>query len=196
MKRTRKLFLAAILLISVSAAAQAQAQFSLGLKGGLNFANLDVSDIPGTYKNRTGYHLGAFSLIKFGKVGIQPEIIYSEQGSKVKDPNFGSLESNFSYVNVPIILKLYTVAGINLQVGPQFGFLTSAKFGDESIKDELKGSDFSVALGAGWDLPLGLSIDARYNLGISDVSDDAASQIKNQVWQVSVGYKLFKLGGK
>jgi Outer membrane protein beta-barrel domain len=194
MKRTRNLFLTAILLITVSASAVAQAQFSLGLKGGLNFANLDVSDIPGTYQNRTGYHLGGFGLLKLGKIGIQPEIIYSEQGSKVKNPNFGSFQSNFSYVNIPIILKLYTVAGINLQAGPQFGFLTGAKVDGENVKDQLKESDFSVGLGVGWDLPLGLSIDARYNLGISDVSDDAANQIKNQVWQVSVGYKLFKFG--
>ncbi|MBL7857499.1 MAG: PorT family protein [Cyclobacteriaceae bacterium] len=181
-------------LVAISSGAFAQAQFSLGLKGGLNFANLDVSNLEGTYNNRTGYHLGAFALFKFTKIGIQPEIIFSEQGSKVKDPNLGSVESNFSYVNVPIILKLYTVAGINLQVGPQFGFLTSAEFDDNNIKDQLKNSDTSLALGAGWDLPFGLSIDARYNLGLKNVSDDSAYDIKNQVWQVSVGYKLIKIG--
>lgn len=172
----------------------AQAQVSVGIKGGLNFANLDVSDIAGTYDNRTGYHLGAFTQFKFEKFAIQPEIIYSEQGSEVKDPNLGNFESNFSYVNIPIILKLYTIGGLNLQAGPQFGFLTSAKWGDESIKDELKGSDFSVGLGVGWDAPFGLSLDARYNLGISDVSDVAAAQIKNQVWQISAGFKILKFG--
>ncbi|MFO7257145.1 MAG: porin family protein [Bacteroidota bacterium] len=194
MKTTRNIFLAAILLMAASASAVAQAQFSVGLKGGLNFANLDVSDIPGTYDNRTGYHLGAFALLKFAKFGIQPEIIYSEQGSKVKTPNLSNFESNFSYVNIPIIMKLYTIGGLNLQVGPQFGFLTSAEWGDESIKDELKKSDFSVGLGVGWDAPFGLSLDARYNLGISDVSDVAEAQIKNQVWQISAGFKIFKFG--
>lgn len=192
MKTTRNIFLTAVLLIAASAAAQAQ--FSVGLKGGLNFANLDVTDIAGTYDNRTGYHLGAFTQFKFTKFAIQPEIIYSEQGSKVKDPNLGSLESNFSYVNIPIILKLYTIGGLNLQAGPQFGFLTSAEWGDQSVKDELKNSDFSVGLGVGWDTPFGLILDARYNLGISDVSDVAAAQIKNQVWQVSVGFKILDFG--
>lgn len=178
----------------ICGSAFSQAQFSLGLKGGLNFANLDVSDIGGTYDNRTGYHLGAFGLFKFAKFGIQPEIIYSEQGSKVKDPNLGDFESNFSYVNIPIILKLYTIAGLNLQVGPQFGFLTSAEVDGDNIKDELKGSDFSVGLGVGWDAPFGLSLDARYNLGVSDVSDQAAAEIKNQVWQISAGFKILKFG--
>jgi hypothetical protein len=89
-------------------------------------------------------------------------------------------------------MKLYTIGGLNLQVGPQFGFLTSAERGDESIK--LKKSDFSVGLGVGWDAPFGLSLDARYNLGISDVSDVAEAQIKNQVWQISAGFKIFKFG--
>jgi hypothetical protein len=183
--------LGAALLMMVSVQSFGQAQFALGLKGGLNFANINT-DLDGTYKSRTGYHLGAFALIKLTKIGIQPEIIFSQQGSKVKDPTFGDVESNFSYVNVPVILKLYTIAGINLQVGPQFGFLTSAEVDDQDIKDELKGSDISIALGAGWDLPFGLSIDGRYNWGVTNVSE--SGDIKNQVWQVSVGYKLIKLG--
>jgi len=171
-----------------------QAQVAVGLKGGLNFANLDVQGF--STKNRTGYHLGAFTLFKFTKIGIQPEIIFSQQGSKVKDPSFGSVESNFSYVNIPVLFKLYTVLGLNFQAGPQFGFLTSAEIDNDNIKDELKGSDLSLALGAGWDLPFGLTIDARYNLGLSDVNDDLpnADEIKNQVFQISVGYKLFKFG--
>jgi len=170
-------------------------EVAIGLKGGLNFANLDVSDLEGTYNNRTGYHLGAFTLFKFGNIGIQPEIVFSEQGSKVKSPS-GSFESNFSYFNVPVILKLYTVAGINLQAGPQFGFLTTAEVDGNDYKDELKNSDFGLALGAGWDLPFGLTIDARYNLGLKNVSDESTYDIKNQVWQVSLGYKIIKLGGK
>ena len=193
MKSSKSIFLLCAALV-VSGSAFSQAQFSVGLKGGLNFANLDVSSLQGTYESRTGYHLGAFSLIKFAKFGIQPEIIYSEQGAKVKSPNTSSLESNFSYVNIPIILKLYTIGGLNLQVGPQFGFLTSAEVDGDNVKDQLKSSDFSVGLGVGWDAPFGLSLDARYNLGVSDVSDMAAAEIKNQVWQISAGFKLFKLG--
>lgn len=188
MKTTRNYFLTAILLMAASAVAQAQ--FSVGIKGGLNFSNLDVSDIAGTYDSRTGYHLGAFAQFKFTRFAIQPEFIYSEQGAKVKDPNLGNFESNFTYLNIPIMLKLYLGGGLNLQAGPQFGFLTSAKRGGSNVKDQLKNSDFSAGLGVGWDSPFGLSLDARYNLGISDVSDEAAAEIKNQVWQISAGFKI------
>ncbi|MGE0589528.1 MAG: outer membrane beta-barrel protein, partial [Cyclobacteriaceae bacterium] len=61
--------------------ANAQAQFAIGVKGGLNFSKLDVSQGASNIDNRSGFHGGAFGLIKFSKIGIQPEIIFSKQGS-------------------------------------------------------------------------------------------------------------------
>jgi hypothetical protein len=183
--------------------ANSQVQFALGVKAGPNFANLDANSSVGeNYKNRTGFHGGAFALIKLTKIGIQPELLFSQQGSKVTFDS-GDGEANFDYINIPIILKLYTVAGINLQVGPQFGFLSGGEFKStidgitsvQKAKDFYKGSDFSAALGLGWDLPFGLTIDARYNLGLSKINDGQNSnESKNQVIQVSVGYKLIKIG--
>jgi hypothetical protein len=178
----------------------AQVQFALGIKGGMNFAKLNVDEGFST-KSRTGFHGGAFALIKLTKIGIQPEIIFSQQGSKLKFDAY-NYEANYSYINIPVILKLYTIAGINLQAGPQFGFVTSADqkttfagiTTKEDVKDRLKGSDISLALGAGWDLPFGLTIDARYNLGLTKVDDDSSVSTKNQVIQISVGYKLIKFG--
>ena len=62
----------------------------------------------------------------------------------------------------------------------------------------MKSSDFTVGLGLGWDLPFGLTLDARYNLGLSKIYEDAprnqTENAKNQVFQFSLGYKLIKLG--
>lgn len=190
--------------------AHSQAQVALGIKAGPNFAKIDTKASPGeNYKNRAGFHGGAFLLLKAGKIGVQPEVIFSQQGSKVQI-NSQNFESNFSYVNIPIMLKLYTVAGINIQAGPQFGFVTNAEspiedqlnpgsYKLEDVKSKAKSSDFTLGLGLGWDLPFGLTIDARYNLGLSKIYDEAPSpqqtdDAKNQVIQVSVGYKLFKFG--
>jgi hypothetical protein len=184
-----------------------QAQLSIGLKAGPNFASINTEEsAEANYKNRTGFHGGAFLLIKAAKFGVQPEVIFSQQGSKVEidGENF---ESNFSYINIPVIVKLYLAAGINIQVGPQFGFATKAEtpiedqFGVvtvQDVKDKMNSSDMTAALGLGWDLPFGLSVDARYNMGLSKIYKDAPSNqtenAKNQVFQLSLGYKLFKFG--
>lgn len=196
-------FVVAICAIALVNQANAQAQFALGIKAGPNFAKLDAnSSIGENYKNRTGFHGGAFALIKLTKIGIQPELLFSQQGSKFTFDS-GNGEANFDYINIPIMLKLYTVAGINLQIGPQFGFLSGGEVKNtvngittiQDAKDFYKGSDFSAALGLGWDLPFGLTLDARYNLGLSKINDGSNSdKAKNQVFQISAGFKIIKIG--
>lgn len=195
-------FVATILFVMLGVQASlAQASVSLGLKAGLNFANVNASTPATVYDSRTGYHAGAFVNIKLTKLAIQPEVIYSVQGSSVTVGGV-NIDSELNYVNIPIILKLYLVGGFNLQAGPQFGFLASAVgpvvsgstvvSGD--IKNTLNSSDTSIALGAGFDIKK-LTIDARYNLGISEVNNAAGSSAtKNQVFQLSLGFKLFKFG--
>lgn len=210
MNRMRILLLTLVLTVC-STLAMAQAQVAFGLKAGPNFANINTDASAGeNYKNRTGFHGGAFALIKVTKLGIQPEIIFSQQGSTV-EINSQNFESNFSYLNIPIILKLYTIAGINLQAGPQFGFVTNAEspiqdqlnpgsYTLADVKDKARSSDVGAAFGVGWDLPFGLTIDARYNMGLSKMfeSDNqlppSTADARNQVFQVSLGYKLIKLG--
>lgn len=211
MKKTIVAVVAGMLILAAQHS-YGQLQMAIGLKAGPNFAKINTDASAGeNYKSRTGFHGGAFVLFKATKIGIQPEVIFSQQGSKVTI-NGKDFESNFSYINIPIILKLYTVAGINIQAGPQFGFvnngeapiptnpddLENTEWTVKDVKNLAKGSDFTVALGLGWDLPFGLTVDARYNLGISKIYDKAPSQqtedAKNQVIQVSLGYKLFKIG--
>ena len=165
-------------------------KIDIGIKGGINFSKLEIPDVNSS--NKTGYHFGAFSLFKFGKLGLQPEVIFSQQGSKV---NLGDWDTK--YINIPIILKLYLGGGFNLQAGPQFGFLNKAELDGNSIEDDLKNADVSIGMGLGWDAPMGFKFDARYNMGVSDNSDDPAyATIKSQVIQISIGYSIFKLGKK
>lgn len=187
--------------------AYSQAKFELGLKGGLNLANLST-DVDATYDSRTGYHLGAYTLIKIANIGIQPELLYSAQGTNYSFAQINQdLQSDLKYLTVPVMLKFYLPLGLNLQAGPQFGFLVSAE-GDEvlidgqqvtvnsarDISDQLNDSDISAVLGAGWDLPFGLNIAARYLIGLNDISVSDAEDSKNRVFQVSVGFRLFKVG--
>lgn len=188
----RNLIIILMLCASVGTAL-AQASVSLGLKAGLNFANVNTTSPTAAYNSRTGYHAGAFVNIKLTKLAIVPEVIYSVQGSDVSMAT-SSQAMELAYVNIPILVKFYLVGGLNLQAGPQFGFLASATQGGTDIKSFVKGSDTSIALGAGFDISK-FVIDARYNLGLSEINDTAGSAAaKNQVMQLSVGFKLFDFG--
>jgi len=215
MKRIIYLSLVGIML-GMATAVSAQVQLAIGLKGGLNFASLNTnSSVKANYGNRTGYHAGAYVMFKFSKVAIQPELIFSKQG-QTYTVNSKNYNSNYDYINIPIIVKFYIAGGFNLQAGPQFGFLASSKgyvrdaagniSTGQDLKNFVKSSDVSVGVGFGWDLPFGVNIGARYNIGLSDINKDSGSTsttqtsslgtstAKNQVIQVSVGYRLFKIG--
>ena len=194
-------------LLILSVMSYGQAQVAFGLKGGLNLAKLDISQGVSNVDNRTGFHGGAFALIKLTKIGIQPEVLFSKQGATYK-VNTTDVDANFDYINVPVLLKLYLAGGLNLQLGPQFGFLTTSEIVSttssikttQDVKSLLdKKYEMAVAAGIGWDLPFGVTLDARYNIGLSDIEYKATTTsspvtFKNQVIQISLGYKLIKLG--
>jgi hypothetical protein len=119
----------------------------------------------------------------------------------VKSTLLGEYQDNFTYLSVPVMVKFYIIDGLNLHLGPQFGFLIDGerKFqnplseGSRDIKDYYKKSDISVSLGGGWDLPFGLNLDVRYNIGIQDINNVSnGEEAKSRVFFVSLGWNFLK----
>ena len=201
----RKLMIAAIAVVGISATGLAQQQVKFGPKAGVNLANLSGMDDTDM---KIGFHVGAVAEIKFNdKFSLQPELLYSAQGTKIDMsmdiPMIGKLEfeskTNLDYINIPIMAKYYFVEGFSVEVGPQVSFLIKAeekaKSDGESetldIKDGLNSIDFGLGFGLAYDLPQGLFINARYNLGLTDiVKDNNGDAVKNSVIQVGVGFKF------
>lgn len=180
----KKLIVVAIILfVGNSAFSQG---IDLGIKAGANFAN--ITDASGL-SNKTGFQAGVFGGIKFTeKVGIQADILYSQQGAEF---DLGKFE--LDYVNIPIVLKYYLVQGFNVQAGPQFGFVVkddvyTETLGGNSIEANTENTDVSGVVGAGYDFPLGIRVDARYNFGLTDVVEGASS--KNSVFSLALGYSF------
>jgi len=199
----KKLVLASMMVL-VATVGFSQAKVELGLKGGVNLASINTDDPLASYDSRTGYHGGLYAIVKVANFGVQPELLYSVRGSEV---NFSavssSLKQDFVYMDIPVMFKLYTVAGLNIQAGPQFGMLMSVngttydpvkKTEVKLSKDSYKDADVSAALGVGWDAPFGLNLTARYVLGFSDINDGNGSEAKNRTFQVAAGFKLFRAG--
>lgn len=172
-----------------------QAKLEIGLKGGLNSSTADVSNSNITIDSESTFHGGVYGLIKLTKLGIQPEILYSPQKNSI-DNGTSINEQTKVYLDIPVMVKLYLAAGLNLQAGPQFSILTSVDSAAGTTKDDFKNSDMAVAFGAGWDAPFGLQANVRYIVGLNDINDSQASnvEIKNRTLQLSIGYRLFKVG--
>ncbi|WP_290626018.1 porin family protein [Altibacter sp.] len=174
--------LAVIALFGTSVQAQG---LDLGIKAGVNFANItDASEFSG----RTGFVAGVFLGGKFNdNIGIQGELLYSQQGAE-----FELGEFNLDYVNVPIILKYFVSQGLNIQLGPQFGVIvnddTQTVIGEVINDIATKDFDVSAVVGLGYDLPLGLRVDGRYQFGLSDVPESGEG--KNSVVTLSIGYSF------
>ena len=198
MRIVKKYVLIAVaLIVSVSVHAQDAA---FGIKGGLNLSKIDVNDPEETYEGRTGYHAGIFMNAKFNKIAIQPEVLLYTQSGEFSGTGYEGKE-DFTYLTIPIMLKFYPVMGLNLQVGPQFGVLLDGERTTESvlgtvkrdIKDQYDNNDFAVSAGAGYDFGFGLSIDARYNIGVKDINNATnGEEAKSRVFLVSIGWNVLK----
>ncbi len=179
-----KKLIVAVITVFIGTTAFAQ-EIDLGIKAGANFASISDAD---DLSNKTGFQAGIFAGIKFtDNVGIQADVLYSQQGAK-----FDAGKFDLNYVNVPIVLKYYLVQGLNIQAGPQFGFILDddiyAEIGDVRIKDNAEKSDISAVVGAGYDFPFGVRLDARYNFGFNEVVKD--SDGKNNVVSLALGYSF------
>jgi hypothetical protein len=184
---------------------KADAQMAFGLKGGVNLTNIKTNDANATYNSRTGYHAGLFLRGKFGKVALQPEVLLFTQSNTIDNyqyaPGFYSnVKQNLTYLSIPVMVKFYPVLGLNLQVGPQFGFLLDGErkydnsalvVSSESIKKYYKSSDVSVSVGAGYDFDFGLNFDFRYNIGVQDINNvSGGEKAKSQVFLISLGWNF------
>lgn len=175
-----------ILLMVVGTSLNLSAQgLDFGVKAGVNFSS--VRDASGL-DNRTGFVAGVFAGGKLGdKLGVQADLLYSQQGAEFELGSF-----NLDYVNVPIVLKYYLSDSFNFHVGPQFGVLINddaQTVVGETIND-IATNDFDITavLGLGFDLPMGIRLEGRYNFGLSDVTKTEKG--KNSVVTLSVGYSF------
>lgn len=193
--------LALVILAGISLAT-ANAQFQLGIKGGVNFSNVNGSDVSGT-SSLTGYNVGAWFKLPLARhIALQPELIYSAEGYQISESGVTNNQHN-DYVNIPVLLKFTHFSGLFAETGPQLGFLTSAnaKADGQTANDKayFNSANFSWVFGVGFHIPTTpVSIDARYNLGISNIAnnnDDSGGDnpsIHSGSFQVGLMVTLFK----
>ncbi|MBQ4819090.1 porin family protein [Aquimarina sp. MMG016] len=179
----KRLLMIAIALITFTATTNAQT-FKLGIKGGVNFANLEGNlDRVANIDSRTGFHIGGLLELGFGdNFSIQPEVLYSSQGADVRE-----FDTDIDYLNVPVLAKFKFLKILSFEVGPQFGF--AIQEGDENpLTGDFNNLDVSGAAGVSVKIS-SFFAQARYNFGFTDAYDNIDT--KNSTVQLSVGYYIF-----
>lgn len=184
------ILVAALLLIlsslqNVCNAQETSAPVRIGLKGGLNLANLDTKDVVNN-STIVGFNLGLFSKLPLTRsIALQPELYFTSKGSVVTYKNVfvdGTARFNLNYLEVPLLLVFNPIDLLNIHFGPYVSYLVSGTVKNESSvnvfnfenninADDYNRIDAGIAVGAGVDLGA-LSIGARYNFGLTKVGKE------------------------
>jgi len=190
-----------VLFVALAAvSASAQNMFVKPMVGGT------LSTLTGDTEN-TKMRFGAVGGAEFGYM-LSPEfavtagVLASMQGAGVKDTEYlKDASTTLTYLNIPILANYYVAPGLAIKAGVQPGFLLSAKMKgkeyvsgswyeyDESGTDGMKKLDISIPLGLSYEFD-DFVIDARYNLGLTNINDSDVAKVKNGVIMLTVGYKI------
>lgn len=190
-----------VLFVALAAvSASAQNMFVKPMVGGtLSTLTGDVEDA----KMRFGLVAGAeFGYMLSPEFAVTVGALASMQGAGAEDTSISKdASTTLTYLNVPILANYYVAPGLAIKAGVQPGFLLSAKYKgklleggswyeyDESGTDGMKKLDISIPLGLSYEFD-DFVIDARYNLGLTNIYDTDAAKVKNGVIMLTVGYKI------
>ena len=177
-------------------------KLNFGIKGGMNIAKLK-SDFA-QEDNRLGYQAGVWARIGAAGLYIQPEAYLGSKGGKFTFNDntqnvSGSANVKFTNFDIPILIG--TKIGTNklnarFMAGPVISFIIDEETTFDTAIEQATGfgdykkQTWGGQLGAGVDLG-NISVDLRYEAGLSNVNKSGAYDQKQNLWHISLGYKLF-----
>lgn len=168
----------------------AQAQFSWGIKGGVNLVSNDLSNLSGMVQdkaqimnkdNYTGFFIGPKAELRVPILGfgIEAAALYSQKGMSVGDNETFKQNSFQIPLNIKYSFGLGNVANVFIAAGPEFGFnvgettkvfnnvqfddVTGVTAGDVSAY-VLEKSTLSINIGLGATLLNHLQVALNYNM--------------------------------
>lgn len=177
----------------------------VGVKAGLNFANVAIRPSAGVpdLQNLTGLTAGVYFSLGLGPIAIQPELLYSRRGFAYDQVDVGKIEYMNDYIELPLLAKFTFMPGVLRPFifgGPSFGWRVQSQgsitTGAGSVTLDTPGLfkrfESAAVFGAGLEfklIMLKLSVDARYHLGISNIAtaEWELESMKNNGFSVLVG---------
>ena len=206
MKRA-KLFLAAALLLGMMSPLRAQVKMGLEVKAGLNIAGVYYSDTYDSKRSITpGFHTGALASVNF------PTGFYLDKERFLSERHY-----SYGYLEMPFYagyrLKLRKV-NLLWKAGP---YVAAALWGNsreewthykkKKVIDHTVRNSHSLIIGnsssddlrrfdVGFNLATGVEINRftagiQYGIGFTDILPSHSESTSNQVFSISVGYRIF-----
>ncbi|MBK6364665.1 MAG: PorT family protein [Saprospiraceae bacterium] len=206
-----KNLLLAVLLIVLSLPV-VQAQF--GVRLGANLANQTIESGGESLDTKMKFGFGAGVFYQYmvnDNFTIQPELNFMQMGTKFDLDFLGTtIESTttFNYLQIPILAKYgfgdMDALNFYVQAGPYVALglgkvKTKSCVGDDCETEDTdygdgedgpKSLDFGLQLGAGVNITKNISVDARYGLGLANLTSEEDSTYKNSSIFISLGYKF------
>jgi hypothetical protein len=188
----------------------ASAQLSgAGLKGGVNFSNVDLTgeDIGGlSFDQRIGATGGYFVHWNLNNnFGLHVETLFSQKGTRFNNP-FGTgqdLKIRVDYIEVPLMAHFDVPPADRVQVQVFGGAAIagrlhdSQKLGGVKLTDDeripIKNYDVGLTFGAALDVRR-VIFDVRYTYGLKNINDGNDSdefEVRTRTFTTMVGYRFW-----
>jgi len=207
MKKLILVLLASFLLVQVS---EAQL-FNWGIKGGLGFSNVKITDITGiqegsdvydliTGESVMGYHLGVQTRIKIAMVYVQPELYWNAGGGTVEQVVDGGatelLNVKFNRIDIPVMAGV-KLGPVRLGLGPMASLVVGEDSDLTLLHPDLE--TYKNSLTWAWQGGIGvdvwkLSLDIRYEGPLSDLSSVIPDDLIEYTYDPRAKQWLFSVG--
>ncbi len=193
------------LLLLCLVAIPARAQWSVGGKAGINWSTVRYP--KNILNDKASYIVGgqAGAVITYTCntcFDLQLEVLYATHGYKDKtlifndergDTMYKGYSYRIHYIDIPLLVKFFPVAGLNIQAGPQLGIGCTATDSWKGVEafQQPAGAELGMVVGLGYEFNSGLFVDARYTWGLTHSIRDVESAYEGRHIGISLGYRFF-----
>ena len=174
------------------------AQWSIGIMGGPNFADLEINFVDNTItdydvQSRTLFGVGGFFGIYLNEyLSIQLELMYVEKGGVFTQPSIPDMRIKSNQIELPLILKAGIGENIRAYIigGVFLSFVLDATVETElaglslegDLTEILKKTEFGAVFGTGISIPVwkgSAFIEGRYALGLTNLNKGGNIDLTN-----------------
>jgi hypothetical protein len=174
----------------------------MGVKAGVNFNSLSASNSIGAdlYKSSTAFHLGFFGQFRLKeKIYLITELQFSQRGATINDPQNSNTRINLNYIDLPILISYQPIKKINIDLGPNVSFKTSAVATSGSTTNNVdfiydKSVDFGISTGLRFNMSDKVSFIGRYYYGLSPVEEASYADANNNRTTITFVNRTLQFG--